>query len=265
MKKKKGFTLIELLVVISIIALLLSILLPSLRKAKEQAQMVICSTRQKNVLTAVNLYAADWDSKLPPSIQGRDVNPRTGEVGWWTIPNRVKYYYGTGREMNGGSLIDQFGSYLAKTEYLNCPMPRQSLAWQDRFYETGDDETIRTLNSSYFFLWNYLRFEHAGLKPKKGGDELMIMDYFTCGGGDINGVGAWTSAHKMRDSSLHDFRDLEENIPEKLRLYMKIQDISQIPSVKLNCGFIDGHIERRNTADFTRNVPEGYFFPPDIW
>jgi prepilin-type N-terminal cleavage/methylation domain-containing protein len=62
MKKNKGFTLIELLVVISIIALLLSILMPSLSKVKEQAKQLICSTRQRQLIMAATLYSCD-DSK----------------------------------------------------------------------------------------------------------------------------------------------------------------------------------------------------------
>jgi prepilin-type N-terminal cleavage/methylation domain-containing protein/prepilin-type processing-associated H-X9-DG protein len=265
MNKRKGFTLMELLVVIAIIALLMSILLPSLSKVREQAKMMICGTRQKSILSALGLYMAEWDGKLTPSIQGRDKNPRTGEVGWWTIPNRVKYYYGTGRELNGGSVIDLFGSYLEDPEYLNCPIPKQDLEWQEEFYRVANNETIRTLNCSYFLLWNWVRFEDAGFRPILGGDSLMVMDYLTCGGGDIEGEPAWTSAHRIKGSSLYDFRDLEEDIPEKLQLYMIIQDRAEIPDVKINCGFIDGHVERRNTGNFVNRVPEGYFFPPDMW
>lgn len=62
--RKKGFTLIELLVVISIIALLMSVLLPSLKKAKEQAKLVVCKNNVRQIGFAVNFYMQDNHGKL---------------------------------------------------------------------------------------------------------------------------------------------------------------------------------------------------------
>jgi prepilin-type N-terminal cleavage/methylation domain-containing protein len=64
-KTKKGFTLVELLVVISIIAILLAVLIPSMNKAKETAKRVICSNGKKQIALAVAAYAPDFDGLLP--------------------------------------------------------------------------------------------------------------------------------------------------------------------------------------------------------
>ena len=64
MRQKKGFTLIELLVVIAIIALLLAILMPSLRKAKQIAQSVVCASNTRQLTLAWRVYAEDNSDKI---------------------------------------------------------------------------------------------------------------------------------------------------------------------------------------------------------
>jgi prepilin-type N-terminal cleavage/methylation domain-containing protein/prepilin-type processing-associated H-X9-DG protein len=64
---KRGFTLIELLVVISIIAILMAILMPALSKVRENARRTICSTRLRDIGTALSVYRQMYDGHLPPS------------------------------------------------------------------------------------------------------------------------------------------------------------------------------------------------------
>lgn len=68
-RENRGFTLIELLVVVAIIALLISILLPTLKRAKDQSKQMLCTTRQKSLYNVANLYAADNRGFIPRAIQ----------------------------------------------------------------------------------------------------------------------------------------------------------------------------------------------------
>jgi prepilin-type N-terminal cleavage/methylation domain-containing protein len=63
--ERRGFTLIELLVVIAIISLLVSILLPSLNKAKRAAQVVVCSSNLHSIGAGLLIYASEGEQKYP--------------------------------------------------------------------------------------------------------------------------------------------------------------------------------------------------------
>jgi prepilin-type N-terminal cleavage/methylation domain-containing protein/prepilin-type processing-associated H-X9-DG protein len=76
---RKGFTLIELLVVIAIIAILAAILFPVFAKAREKARQTSCASNLKQLGLAFNIYAEDFDERLPA---GNDGASSTDGAGW---------------------------------------------------------------------------------------------------------------------------------------------------------------------------------------
>ena len=63
--RRRAFTLVELLVVVGIIAILIAILLPALRRAREAANAVQCSSNQRQLMMAFLMFANDNKGRLP--------------------------------------------------------------------------------------------------------------------------------------------------------------------------------------------------------
>src|SRR5688572_8665863 len=68
--RQHAFTLVELLVVIGIIAVLVAILMPALKRAREQAQQTQCLSQLRNLGQALSMYVAETRGYLP--IQTRN-------------------------------------------------------------------------------------------------------------------------------------------------------------------------------------------------
>lgn len=134
--RPRGFTLVELLVVIGIIALLVSILLPALQRAKEQSVRVKCAAHLHNVGASLHIYANDFKGKLPQHA--------SSPVWWlWDIPfgtrdallksgnkRETLYCAGSsllGHDQNADALWNYGGGYCVSGYFWMMKRPNSNL------------------------------------------------------------------------------------------------------------------------------------------
>ena len=150
--KNEAFTLIELLVVISIIALLLSILLPGLRRAKEMGMRAVCLSNLHQLTLAWTAYTSDNRDRLvnagtgtfadghPIDVDGRRVD---GWVGWrgpkgipTDPPSSFASSFGTTIEDQFLEITDgAMYPYSSDPDAYNCPVSRKG---NERSYSIVD-------------------------------------------------------------------------------------------------------------------------------
>jgi prepilin-type N-terminal cleavage/methylation domain-containing protein len=148
-QSKLSFTLIELLVVIAIIAILASMLLPALNKARDKAKQIACMSNTKQIATGILSYVIDFDGILPSKYAK---NPPPWDDMTWI--GQTKPYVSTTK-----------GYYLSKSDKVfYCPADNRS---NKRFQYAYD--------SSYGVLRNILSKKLATIKnPSR---ILLIGDY----------------------------------------------------------------------------------------
>jgi len=197
MKTRIGFTLIELLVVIAIIAVLMGILMPSLRKVKKQALKVACQSNLNQTAKALELYEIDYEYKR--FEMRRDRSETDGY--WW---GKLAPYFGNDRyasDIKEGKVIDILMCPSAPAAKFN--LAAQQLAdvttgvWGEagRPWRWNRTDGISTLGSYTMNGWvghDYLYDQAAGRK------EYMYRNWLDMPPAvPLFGCGTWTASWPM--------------------------------------------------------------------
>jgi prepilin-type processing-associated H-X9-DG protein len=163
-KKTKCFTLMELLVVISVVALLLAVLMPSLQKAKEMAGRIVCGNHEKQLAMANNLYANSWDENFCPALFVNGEAPDAPPPG---DKNRFR--------KNNWLGIEDFREIMALDEQAQAGIG--GLHLPDEYYCPADKLARYKQESQYYVLVSY------AYNITDFGDEMTEVDYWNCTAG----------------------------------------------------------------------------------
>lgn len=126
----RAFTLIELLVVVAVIALLISILLPALARAREQAKQSVCLANQKTMAAAFLQYTCDNRDSVVNSF----TNSRNCWVDW-PVTTSGAYLSDAQLAAQTDTSAEQRGiargllfRYAVRAEVYHCPCDRRNVA-----------------------------------------------------------------------------------------------------------------------------------------
>ena len=140
-----GFTLIELLVAISIIALLVGMLLPSIEKAQDSGEQIACQANFRQMGIAMESYIGEWDDWIPYYEMWYNDHHRSKLVvhtddTWYWKKNWV--------ELNSlmNSYLDPFSS--ASTNILNTNQGLTCPSWRGHDALTGNSDYAELVRSS---------------------------------------------------------------------------------------------------------------------
>lgn len=153
-KQKKAFTLIELLTVIAVIAILASLLLPAMTKAKEKAQGSQCLNNQRQLSLAWRMYADDNNDRL---VQAWDGPISTNQA--WIVDDYIGYLPVT---WNADTTIKKspFWPYCGSLGIYKCPANNQR---PDFITNTKLDPVVWSMAINSYMGWN--GSEHPDYEP----------------------------------------------------------------------------------------------------
>lgn len=188
----RGFTLVELLVVISIIAMLMSIMMPALGRAREAGRRVVCASNLKQLTLAWYLYATENQDILCSSNIGMAFSQGASYWAYDGWPLDPKY--NTENAIKEGSLWP----YTETVGVYKCPTYRGPLV---RHYGLS-----ATLGGAHFGMWSWTKPFRTLSEIRRPGEKLVFIDADNCRNyqGTAGVITEFFPMHKRREPIIWD-------------------------------------------------------------
>jgi prepilin-type N-terminal cleavage/methylation domain-containing protein/prepilin-type processing-associated H-X9-DG protein len=244
--KRAGFTLVELLVVISILAVLMVLLFPVLRMARDSARTVACSSQIKQLAFSLHLYD-EVNGALPRGLDTGIKDPPPGGfpgdllgdfAGWWWfdftgVVNRASNPTADLLRCPARHISDPFldsnilvGNYGVNRALCvgNGPLTHYTREFPDRLISIASIrrpvKTLLLVDSGYSLICWLHAAEEPLIKPDFHNENAAYVP-----GLEVNQTKGLDAAR--REDAVH----------------------GRHPGKKVNVGFVDGHIERVKARD----------------